>query len=217
MSLRHEPADGDATLGAMAEASTRQRMIETAVRLFRRHGYHATSWRTLVDEAGTPWGSAHHHFPGGKEQLAVAAIELGSEGVIGLIEKMFREARGPAAAVRSYCRATAEQLAASSWLEGCPVATVALEATSESEAIHAAAKAAFDRWREVMAGHFVETGLPRRRATHVAMLVLANVEGALLLSRASRSKEPLLVAGDHLADLITRELADASAEGSRRG
>jgi TetR/AcrR family transcriptional regulator, lmrAB and yxaGH operons repressor len=205
---------GDATLGGMAEASTRQRMIETAVRLFCRQGYHATSWRTLVEEAGTPWGSAHHHFPGGKEQLGVAAIELGSRAIVGLIEKMFQEASGPAAAVRAYCRASAERLAASGYVEGCPVATVALEAPSESEALHAAVKAAFDEWREVMARHFVETGLPRRRAAQLASLVLGNIEGALLLARVSRSKEPLHVAGEHLADLITRELGELGARRS---
>src|SRR5437660_1001494 len=48
-------------------------MIEAAMRLLQRNGYAATSWRGVVEEAGTPWGSAHHYFPGGKEQLTAAA------------------------------------------------------------------------------------------------------------------------------------------------
>jgi TetR/AcrR family transcriptional regulator, lmrAB and yxaGH operons repressor len=42
-------------------------------------GRGTTSWRSLVDEAGTPWGSIRHHFPGGKDGLGLAAIEVGSE------------------------------------------------------------------------------------------------------------------------------------------
>ena len=59
-------------------------MIDTAVRLFQLHGYHATSWRGLVTASETPWGSVHHHFPGGKEELGVAAITTGGDMVASL-------------------------------------------------------------------------------------------------------------------------------------
>jgi TetR/AcrR family transcriptional regulator, lmrAB and yxaGH operons repressor len=208
-----EAAGGGAMISAMPEASTRQRMIETAVHLFRRQGYHATSWRTLVETAGTPWGSAYHHFPGGKEQLGVAAIEMGSDLVVAQMERIFAETRSAAGAVRAWCRTSAERLADSDYTEGCPVATVALESTSDSEAITVASRKAFERWRGVIRDHLIGVGVRRKRAAELATLVLANVEGGLLLARVSRSKEPLFLAGEQLALLLTSEVrAAADAE-----
>ena len=68
---------------------TRDRMIEAAMSLLQRRGYRATSWRVLTQESGTPWGSVQHHFPGGKEELGVAAIELAEQSVAPHNRKMW--------------------------------------------------------------------------------------------------------------------------------
>lgn len=180
-------------------------MIETAVRLFQRQGYNATSWRVLVDAAGTPWGSAHHHFPEGKEQLGLAAVELGAAAVALRIEQMFAAHKSPSAALRAWCRKSAQQLEQSGFVEGCPIATVALETSATSAKLAAACKAAFDSWRTVIAEQLVHAGFKRKRAVELASLTIVTFEGALLIARVSRSQAPLLVAGDQLASLVESE------------
>src|SRR4051794_4816372 len=115
-------------------ASTRDTMVMTAARLFQRDGYHATSWRGLVKEAGTPWGSINHHFPGGKEELGVAAIAAGAPAVEALIEHCFASTAGPAEAIERWFALSAELMEAEAYRAGCPVATVALETTPHSPA-----------------------------------------------------------------------------------
>jgi TetR/AcrR family transcriptional repressor of lmrAB and yxaGH operons len=190
-------------------------MIETAARLFRRDGYHATSWRQLVDAAGTPWGSAHHHFPGGKEQLGVAAVEVGAAEMAAHIDAGFA-ARNPADAVRALCRMHAEELERSDFAEGCPIATVALETATASPAVAAACRQAFDDWQRRMADGFVRWGVARKRAAELATFLLAAVEGALLVARVSRSGAPLVLVGDQLGTLLRAEI-DASAGDRRPG
>src|SRR5689334_13005597 len=118
-------------------------MIETAVQLFRRGGFHATSWRALVEAAGTPWGSAHHHFPGGKEQLGVAAIDMAAEVVSMQIQQGFAQFNAPQDGVRAFFRNEAKTLEASAYRDGCPIATIALETAPESAALTDACKRAF--------------------------------------------------------------------------
>src|SRR5262249_59639682 len=82
----------------------------------------------------TPWGSRAHHSPGGKEQLAAEAIALSGAGY----ERMLRGALGgahPAVAVRAWAEAAAAALESSQWVDGCPVATVALETAHTSDAL----------------------------------------------------------------------------------
>ena len=87
-------------------------MITTAMELFRREGYPATSWRRLIEAAGTPWGSAYHHFPGGKEELGVAAIELGSRVVTKTVERAFEKHERTEDAIRWWFGKAAQALAA---------------------------------------------------------------------------------------------------------
>ena len=185
-------------------ADTRRQMIETAVRSFQRQGYSATSWRSLVDEAGTPWGSVHHHFPEGKEQLGLAGIELGKLAILAELEQTFVGAKGgPAAAVRAWCRARAHDLETSDFQNGCPITTVALETASTVPAVAGACRDAFGEWEALLTRVYIAAGIKPKRAAELAVFTVASVEGAVLLSRISRSQTPLRVAGDLLASLIT--------------
>jgi len=57
-------------------ADSRARAIETAAELFQRQGYAATGLSQIIEESGSPKGSFYFNFPGGKQQLAEAALAL---------------------------------------------------------------------------------------------------------------------------------------------
>lgn len=168
--------------------------------LFRREGYTATSWRRLVDEAGTPWGSAYHHFPGGKEELAVAAIGLATEVTISTIRHAFEHRDSAEDAVRWWYRKAGQALASDDYRSGCPLATVALEVANGSPVLTEACRAAFARWHTVLAE--LLSGQGHDDADGLAMAIVNNLEGALLISRVRRSVEPLAMAADHVAILL---------------
>ncbi|GAA1944119.1 TetR/AcrR family transcriptional regulator [Amycolatopsis minnesotensis] len=186
----------------MTQPTTRDRMISTAMRLFRREGYTATSWRRLVEEAGTPWGSAYHHFPGGKEELGVAAIALGTELVTGTIRRAFERHSDPADAIRWWFGKAAAALEREDFRGGCPVATVALEMAHGSDALTTACQEAFEAWRVVLTGFLRERGFEAARANRLAMSVMNNLEGGLLACRVRRGTTPLERAAEDVAVLL---------------
>ena len=55
-------------------SETRERILETSGELFRRQGYMGTGVKQIVEEAGAPFGSLYHFFPGGKEELGAETI-----------------------------------------------------------------------------------------------------------------------------------------------
>ena len=57
---------------------TRTKLVEAAATLFEERGYHAAGVKAILERAGAPRGSFYFHFPGGKEELAIAAIEAGA-------------------------------------------------------------------------------------------------------------------------------------------
>jgi len=56
-------------------------LVAATGQLLRRRGYSGTSVSDFLDAAGAANGSLYHHFPGGKEELASAAIEEAAEQV----------------------------------------------------------------------------------------------------------------------------------------
>jgi len=184
---------------------TRVRMIRTAARLLRRQGYAATGWRQVVAESHTPWGSQAHHFPGGKEQLAVEAVTASGAAYEQLLASVFAD-NHPADTVTAWAIVAAKELQATGWADGCPVATVALETAHVSENLAAACESAFTSWRTVIANSIRSRGLPAGEANSLATLVLAGIEGALLLARAARDPAPLRDVARELAAVLHARL-----------
>jgi len=189
---------------------TRAQMISTAARLFQRDGYDATSWRGLVEEAGTPWGSIHHHFPGGKEELCLATVQAGADAVAALIEHCFRDRRDPVAAVETWFALSSQLLTQSEYTAGCPVATVALETAARSERMRHAARQAFERWQRLLAAELRSAGVPRAAAADTAEAVLALLEGGLLLARVKADPGPMHTAARQAQAAVRAALGWAS-------
>ena len=187
----------------------REKMIATTILMFQRDGYQATSWRKLIEASGTPWGSAHHYFPGGKEQLGVAAVELAAQQGASNIDRCFAENAKAADGVRQLLETTADGMARTGFRYGCAIATVALEMTPNSAVITAACESAFKLWRAALERGLVAGGVLRARAPEVATAVLATFEGCMLLARTTQSAECFRVGVSTLQLLIAANSADA--------
>lgn len=181
---------------------SRARFVETTAALLRRQGYHATGLSQIVKQSGAPKGSLYFHFPGGKEALAQAALEHSGEGMHRSLVQLVQLAKGPAEAIRAVTDALADELEASDFLDGCPVATVVLEAAAQSAPLQAVCSKHYGRWQAMVEGYLQEQGLPPSRARSMANLMLCAVEGALMLSRAHRDTTPLRAVGEQLAALL---------------
>jgi TetR/AcrR family transcriptional repressor of lmrAB and yxaGH operons len=169
----------------MANEQTRARAIETASDLFRRQGYAATGVAQVIAESRTPKGSFYFNFPGGKEELGAEALRLGGSRLLAGIDALAAAIEEPAAFVRALADALAAGLESSEFQLGCPIATVALETASASESLRAEAQAQFASWEAAMS----------QRLGEDAGMVLATLEGALILARTRRSAEPVREAG----------------------
>ena len=178
-------------------------MIRTAASLFRAQGYHATGLNQVLAEGGLPKGSLYFHFPGGKEQLAVESMRRSGEELGSGIAAALASTADPAAALERVLALLGEHLVATDFREGCPVATVALDAAAQSEPIRAACAGVYDSWQELVAQHLRAAGLPD--ADGLATVLVAAVEGAVLLARTRRDITPLHAVGTHLSALLTAD------------
>ncbi len=170
----------------------KQALVETAMRLFRRQGYASTGLAQILSESGAPKGSLYHYFPGGKEQLGEAAVVLAADRMAGTLAALAERHAAPEAFLKAYARTLAGWMEESDFRSGCPVATTLLETVPGSPRLAAVGERAFDAWIAIVADVFARDGRGRAVARRDAQLVVAAMEGALILARVRRSTRPVL-------------------------
>lgn len=184
-----------------AQPGSRQRLVSAASRLFSRQGYEATAVKEIAREGAAPMGSFYFHFPGGKEQLGVAALCHGAEGFGNLLRETLQRIDPVEDALAECALVLAEGLQRSEWLDGCPVAITALESVARAPALRAAAAKAFQDWQGIIRRRLTAAGLPEPAAAELATSALALLEGAELLARVQGSTDPLEQAAASLRTL----------------
>jgi len=192
--------------------NTRERIVTTTAELFRRQGYNGTGLKQIVAGAAAPFGSVYHFFPGGKEQLGAEVIHVGGRFYQELVEAVWDAAPDAVSGVADVFAGAAETLRQTDYADACPIATVALEVASTNEVLRVATAEVFAAWIESAVERLSAAGIGRAKARELAIAIIALLEGAFVLSRATRTTEALEAAG---ATAVAR-VRDAILQGEGR-
>jgi TetR/AcrR family transcriptional regulator, lmrAB and yxaGH operons repressor len=170
---------------------TRDSLIQAMIEMLQSRGYSGAGLNDITALAVAPRGSVYFHFPEGKEQLAVAAIDTAAALVEQQLNDACAPARTPAQVISIAAHAFGKVLQQSNFAKGCPLTAVAATIGDETPKLQVACAAGFARWIDALTAHLKRTGLSPRRARTLAETGLASVEGALVMARAMRSLAPL--------------------------
>lgn len=180
----------------MPKTSHRERILAEGLLLVHKHGFARTSVRDIVAAAGVPQGSFTNHFVS-KEAFGLEILERYYHAAqANMAETLRDDARPALARLRAYIDGIEDQLNRDNMRCGCLFGNFTAEASDHSEPIRRRVVAIFGDLREsiayclraaVAAGE-VNAGLD---CDDVAGFVLSSLEGAILLSKAYRSPEPI--------------------------
>jgi TetR/AcrR family transcriptional regulator, lmrAB and yxaGH operons repressor len=183
------------------EASTRDRLISATGRLLRRQGYAATGLNQVMAEADAPKGSMYFHFPGGKEELAAAAVDRFAGRITAKMTDLLAR-RSVADAISGFFDSYIEYFERTEYRDGCVVATVALDEAGTHELLAAAASTALRAWVDLLADALEAEGRTAEEAHSLATLVIATLEGTIVMSKGERSVEPFVSAQRALRQIL---------------
>lgn len=175
----------------------RERMVAGATTLLATKGLQATSFSEVIELTNTPRGSIYHHFPGGKDELVLAALE---EFRGKMLDRIGEDHPGPEAVLKAVVAAWRRLLSSSQASTGS--AAVAVTVATDADELLTAAAEVYQAWQQCIAGQLEAGGLTRKQAQRFAALTLATVEGAVVVARARRSLE----AYDQAVGLLPRVL-----------
>jgi AcrR family transcriptional regulator len=165
-------------------------MVRSAGMLMRERGIHGVGLREVVNHAGGPRGSLGRYFPGGKTQLMTEAIDI-------VLAPLFDEVGGALTEAKSFSEAIGvivapwrRLLVDHGFALGCPLAATIVDA-AENDDLRVHVRGVLGRWQDSVAEVYVKFGDPPATANEQSTVLLAALEGALILARARRSSEPL--------------------------
>lgn len=87
----------------------RLQLLDAAARLFRTHGYHATSMRDIARAVGMLPGSIYYHFPS-KDELLLTVYEEGVRRIAERVDVAVQAQRQPQQRLQAACIAHLEML-----------------------------------------------------------------------------------------------------------
>ncbi len=186
----------------MEHPESKIRIIRATLDLLSQSGLSGVGINQVVAASAAPKGSIYHFFPGGKTELASVALKEAERSEGQWFRGIFHRQLSIVEKVDLLFTDAARLLEESGFMKGCPVAAVALDLDHDSERLRAVCRAAFVAWRDIIAAELNE--VPEAERPELAELILAALEGALILARTEAIKEPLLRAGRTLGEIIGR-------------
>jgi TetR/AcrR family transcriptional repressor of nem operon len=183
---------------------TRDQILQAAYQAVYERGLTATSLDDVLARTGVSKGALYHHFDG--------KLGLGCAIVDEVVAAKVREAwidpvagsTDPIGALQRHFRALVRKPSEEALRYGCPLQNLAAEISSLDEQLRGRVEALLRRWVETVrdalrAGQAAGTVDPEVDATRAATFIVASIEGALSLVKASRDAKVMRAAFDELA------------------
>lgn len=170
----------------MTTPSTRQRIVDTADRLFYEYGFEHTSFATIATEVGISRGNFYHHFKT-KDEILDAVIESRLSATREMLAKWEAASTDPLARVRQYVEIVIRN-ATDIELHGCPVGTLTSELGKLDHPARVQAVAVFELFRDWLITQFELLGRTRD-AKDLALHVLMFSQGTATVSNAFRDRK----------------------------
>ena len=190
---------------------TRQHIIQQAATLFNQRGYTGLSISDVMECTGLKKGGIYRHFQS-KEQLALAAFDYAQQqSTSRLVEAVAAETD----AIQQLLAfiTTFHALSVHPPVPGgCPIVNTIIDSDDGDPALRERVVAVVTEWEQLIA-RIVADGVAQasiRRDVDpqaVATLIIATLEGGILLAQAHRSSVYLQHTADHVVQYVRRDLA----------
>ncbi len=175
-------------------------MLISAAEVLRERGAAGVTIDAVLARSGAPRGSVYHHFPNGRNQILVEALEYAGEEITEVIDQA--AAKGGLFLIRQFVVFWEELLIESDFAAGCPVVAAAIGSTDEEPQLTTVAGSIFRHWRDALTRAFVADGFEDADAASLAIMCIASLEGAVVLCRSTRSVDPLRDVAEQVEFLI---------------
>ncbi len=159
---------------------SKEEIVVQLLNVFRQYGYDGTSLSQISQVIGLSKASLYHHFPGGKEEMATAALDYLDSWLEANILKLLRNSDAPPFE-RLKAMLENVELVFDQGRKPCLWAVLTLEGGSDR--FHTQIKQTLSRWIEAIAVVLQEIGIDAEQAKYQSEDAIVRIQGSLVLAR----------------------------------
>ncbi|MGA7933358.1 MAG: TetR/AcrR family transcriptional regulator [Kovacikia sp.] len=166
---------------------SKQTHIPTLLSLFRQFGYEGLTLSKISQATGLGKASLYHHFPGGKAEMAEAALTQVNQWLETSILPILKRQEKPIKVFQAMGEETSHFFKAGQ--NSCLWAVLVLEQSSD-DLFHSQISWAFSTWIEAIAQVLITAGLDKTLAKQRGEDAMIAIQGALILSHGLHDFAP---------------------------
>lgn len=159
--------------------------------MFQLKGYTATGLNEILRESGAPRGSLYYYFPNGKEQLALAAVELAGKSMREKVSSSLSRHREPVRAIAQVIQDMTAALRDDGKLQTMSLSMIALETCQTSDLLREACARSFTKMAALYSEKLQKSGFDAEQSANLGSLLQSMIEGAITLSITEKDTAPL--------------------------
>lgn len=185
---------------------TKELLLQKAGQLFNTKGYKATSISEITDATGLTKGAIYKHF-GSKKQLEEEALMHLARQMFDLIRLRIKEQDTAANKLRALFTFFEMYMVKPPVKGGCPLLNVAIEADDAHPGLRKKAMGMLQLLRDAV-HTLLDNGIrykqlkPGIDKDYYATIIIASLEGAIMMSKLNRSSDDISIVCCHLIKLV---------------
>lgn len=195
----------------MKAPSTREKIIQQAAELFNIYGYHGCSLSHIMEATQLKKGGIYNHFKN-KDEIAVEAFNYNYDRVLKRFRDRLRQDETSCDKLYSvidvYVSLVDDPIVKGG---GCPIFNTAMDSTNTHPELKKKAQEGIKglkKYIEIKLQEGIEAGEFRGdiNVKEVSTLMIATLEGAIVMSRVSDNRECLEFASNYLKNYIREKV-----------
>jgi len=187
---------------------TRERLINEMARLVQIKGFNCTSINDVIQAVGIKKGTLYYYFSG-KDELGLAVLERDRNEFLTFLDEALT-GTSSIKALEHFFRAAFEMHKERGFIGGCLWGNTALEMSDTNPCYTALVQGVFSEWigkieAVVYSGQQAGQIKTDRSAAELAHLIVASIEGGIMMSRLTKKDAPLKQCLESLRILLVDE------------
>ena len=188
---------------------TKARIIHQAAELFNQKGYVGSSIADIMQATGLKKGGIYNHFKS-KDELALEAFDYAVSLVSQEIWSALKTKRNALERLQALVSSYLAYIDNPPIIGGCPILNTAIETDNTDSILRDRALAAVNSWRSLII-RIIEKGIKKGEVRStvepdtVATIIVATLEGAIMMSQLEQNPVHLKRAVAHLQSYIQKQ------------
>ena len=159
--------------------------IVAIAELFRKHGYHGTSYSQIMQVSGLGKGSLYNYFPGGKEEIAKAVLNHINRWFETNVFAPLNTSDAPEKVLGDMFQMVSEYFTNGQKI--CLLGAVALYDSKTPFANEITSY--FQQWIKALVAYLMNQGLPKQKSNHLANSTMVAIQGGLVMAQATSNTD----------------------------